>query len=329
LARRAGGPPGRPCASRAGPRALPGRMAGRPGHVGGTEPLRPRLAWHLREREVAFSLGMQVDQHVREAVLAQPERAWTPAVDPDGQVRHGAEVCGLSGWLTLAASRRAPARPAAGRTPTPARSCASPTLTATASRSSSPTNPTATWAGWSCATASAPASRTASAPPRPLAWPTSPSTGGGATRSGSSWSWPPRTSPASPRRCCWTARSQSPSPRRCATGCCMWPPGWSATPAASSCGCSAPGPGQPSWPRRSPAYGRCHCAAEARSYHAMPGRQRWPGWHARSACDSHRAAPPPHHDHADPANPVAVDGDHPAADAPVHPQRAPRTPREN
>jgi hypothetical protein len=44
---------------------------------------------------------MQVDQHVREAVLAQPERAWTPAVDPDGQVRHGAEVCELTGWIDL------------------------------------------------------------------------------------------------------------------------------------------------------------------------------------------------------------------------------------
>jgi Transposase DDE domain group 1 len=44
-----------------------------------------RLAWHLRERGVGFSLGMPIDQHVREAILAQPEPAWTPAVDADGQ----------------------------------------------------------------------------------------------------------------------------------------------------------------------------------------------------------------------------------------------------
>jgi hypothetical protein len=60
-----------------------------------------RLAWHLRERGVEFSVGMQVDAHVREAVLAQPEAAWTSAVDPDGQVRPGAEVCELTGWVDL------------------------------------------------------------------------------------------------------------------------------------------------------------------------------------------------------------------------------------
>ena len=60
-----------------------------------------QLAWHLREQGVGFSLGMPVDAHVREAVLAQPEPAWTPAIDADGQVRHGAEVCELTGWLDL------------------------------------------------------------------------------------------------------------------------------------------------------------------------------------------------------------------------------------
>jgi Transposase DDE domain group 1 len=60
-----------------------------------------RLAGHLRERGVAFSLGMQIDAHVREAILAQPEHAWTPAVDPDGQPRTGAEVVELTGWIDL------------------------------------------------------------------------------------------------------------------------------------------------------------------------------------------------------------------------------------
>jgi hypothetical protein len=59
------------------------------------------LAWHLRDQGVGFSLGMQVDQHVREAVLAQPEPAWTPAVEPDGQPRPGAEVCELTGRVDL------------------------------------------------------------------------------------------------------------------------------------------------------------------------------------------------------------------------------------
>jgi hypothetical protein len=60
-----------------------------------------KLAWHLRERGVGFTLGMQVDQHVREAILAQPEPAWIPAVEPDGQVRPGAEVCELTAWVDV------------------------------------------------------------------------------------------------------------------------------------------------------------------------------------------------------------------------------------
>jgi hypothetical protein len=60
-----------------------------------------RLAWHLRGQGVGFSVGMPIDAHVREAVLAQPEAAWTPAIDADGQLRHGAEVVELTGWVYL------------------------------------------------------------------------------------------------------------------------------------------------------------------------------------------------------------------------------------
>jgi hypothetical protein len=60
-----------------------------------------RFAWHLRQRGIGFTLGMQIDTHVREAILAQPEHAWTPAVEPDGQVRDGAEACELTGWVDL------------------------------------------------------------------------------------------------------------------------------------------------------------------------------------------------------------------------------------
>jgi hypothetical protein len=60
-----------------------------------------RLAWHLRDQGVGFSVGMPIDAHVREAILAQPEPAWTPAVAADGQVRDGAEVCELTGWVDL------------------------------------------------------------------------------------------------------------------------------------------------------------------------------------------------------------------------------------
>jgi hypothetical protein len=60
-----------------------------------------KLAWHLRDQGVGFSLGMQVDAHVRGAIAAQPEPAWTPAVERDGQAREGAEVCELTGWVDL------------------------------------------------------------------------------------------------------------------------------------------------------------------------------------------------------------------------------------
>jgi hypothetical protein len=60
-----------------------------------------KLAWHLRERGIGFTLGMQIDAHVREAILAQPEHAWTPAVEPDGQARDGTEACELTGWIDL------------------------------------------------------------------------------------------------------------------------------------------------------------------------------------------------------------------------------------
>jgi hypothetical protein len=38
---------------------------------------------------------------VREAILAQSEPAWTPAIGSDGQARHGAEVCELTGRIDL------------------------------------------------------------------------------------------------------------------------------------------------------------------------------------------------------------------------------------
>ena len=60
-----------------------------------------KLAWHLREHGIGFTLGMQIDAHVREAIAAQPEHAWTSAVEPDGQVRPGAEICELTGWIDL------------------------------------------------------------------------------------------------------------------------------------------------------------------------------------------------------------------------------------
>ena len=191
-----------------------------------------RLAWHLRERGIGFTLGMQIDAHVREAILAQPEPAWTSAVEPDGLLRPGAEVCELTGWIDLHTwppgtrllCRREDAHPGAQLRFTDHDGHRFQVFL------TDQADPT--WPPWSCGTASAPGSRTASAPPRPPAWPTCRSTGGAATLSGWSWSLPLRTSPAGPKRCSSPAHWPAPNPRRCATGSCTSPPGSSVTPAA-------------------------------------------------------------------------------------------------
>jgi hypothetical protein len=41
------------------------------------------------------------DAHVRDAVLAIPDTAWSPAIDPDGSVRDGAWVAEATSWLDL------------------------------------------------------------------------------------------------------------------------------------------------------------------------------------------------------------------------------------
>jgi hypothetical protein len=41
-----------------------------------------QLARHLRDQGVGFSVGMPIDAHLREAVLAQPETAWTQPSTP-------------------------------------------------------------------------------------------------------------------------------------------------------------------------------------------------------------------------------------------------------
>jgi hypothetical protein len=57
---------------------------------------------HLVQRGVCFSVGLDLTQPVREAILALPERAWRPALAQDGDDREGAWVAelplDLAGW---------------------------------------------------------------------------------------------------------------------------------------------------------------------------------------------------------------------------------------
>jgi hypothetical protein len=151
------------------------------------------VMWWLAERGWQFSVGLGADDHVRQAVLAIPDPAWSPAIDPDGRRRDGAWVAEVTGWLdvggyppdTRAICRRERPHPGA-----PVR------FTDPQGRRYQvfvPTSTAAAWPGWSWSTVSTPASRTASARPRPPGWPTCRLTPGVATPSGSSWPWPPRT----------------------------------------------------------------------------------------------------------------------------------------
>jgi Transposase DDE domain group 1 len=74
----------------------------------------------LRERGIRFTVGFQMGETVREAIVRTPESAWTPALDQEGEEREGAEVCELnslelSGWPegTRAICRRERAHPGA------------------------------------------------------------------------------------------------------------------------------------------------------------------------------------------------------------------------
>jgi Transposase DDE domain group 1 len=57
----------------------------------------------VRELKIRFSVGFDLTEPVRQAVLAMPEDAWVAAITQAGEVREGAAVCelkglDLSGW---------------------------------------------------------------------------------------------------------------------------------------------------------------------------------------------------------------------------------------
>ena len=57
----------------------------------------------LRETGIRFSLGFELREAVREAILGLPEAAWRPAIRQDGEQREGAEVAELTGSVELSA----------------------------------------------------------------------------------------------------------------------------------------------------------------------------------------------------------------------------------
>jgi hypothetical protein len=116
------------------------------------------LLGQLHARGLRFSVGLPIDAHIRDAVLSLSEDAWSPAIDADGQRRDGACAAEVTGWLDLAATRRAPghlppgtAHPGARPRFTEAYGCRYQVMLTD--------QPDRCLPGWSFATASTPASR--------------------------------------------------------------------------------------------------------------------------------------------------------------------------
>jgi Transposase DDE domain group 1 len=56
-----------------------------------------------RDAGIRFSVGYEVDERVREAILALPDSAWGQAIDAEGKERDGAQVTELTERLDLSA----------------------------------------------------------------------------------------------------------------------------------------------------------------------------------------------------------------------------------
>jgi len=56
-----------------------------------------------RDGQIRFSVGFDLCEPVRRAILALPENAWTPALDADGSPRDNGQVAELGGLLDLSA----------------------------------------------------------------------------------------------------------------------------------------------------------------------------------------------------------------------------------
>ena len=133
-----------------------------------------RLTDTIVDLEMCFSVGFDLTERVREAILRLPESAWRSALSADGEIRAGAEVAefadlDLSAWPagTRAICRRERPHPGAQLPHTDHDGHRF-------QRSSSPTRPAAGSSGSSNSTTSERVSRTASAAPRTRASETCP-----------------------------------------------------------------------------------------------------------------------------------------------------------
>ncbi len=131
------------------------------------------LVDYCREGNLRFSVGYELTESVRSAILEIPEDACVPALDQDGSARENGEVAEITDQVDLSTWPERSRLIVRRERPHPARSCRSPTTTATASRRSSPTRPITTSRSSNAAIASTRTSRTASATTRTPACPSS------------------------------------------------------------------------------------------------------------------------------------------------------------
>ncbi len=176
-----------------------------------------------RDARIRFLVGYDLTQPVRAAILALPENAWVPALDQDGRPRDNGQVAEITDRLDLTAwppdtrviVRRERPHPGAQLSFTDHDGHRfQAILTDQHARTSPP---------WNVSIAPAPASRTASAPPRTAAFRTCPSATLSPTPCGSSSSSSPKNSSSMPRPSRWTASSRAANPSACATDCCTAP----------------------------------------------------------------------------------------------------------
>jgi hypothetical protein len=106
-----------------------------------------------RSRRLHYSAGITITEDIQDAILKVPASAWTQAYDGNGEARNGAWVAEITGMLDLSswpAGMRVIVRK---ERPHPARSCVSPTSTATGSPSRRPARRSGSSRTWNCGTA--------------------------------------------------------------------------------------------------------------------------------------------------------------------------------
>jgi Transposase DDE domain group 1 len=128
---------------------------------------------YCREGNMRFSVGYELTEQVRTAVLQIPEDAWIPALDQDATTRNNGEVCEITDMVDLSCWPEGTRLIIRRERPHPGAQLSFTDHDGYRSQRSSPTSPTRTSRCWSAVTASTRTSRTGSATTRTPACPSS------------------------------------------------------------------------------------------------------------------------------------------------------------